>query len=89
MNKKLNSILFRIKWYSNNCQPNFRINVSPDPAKNCGPYTPNTDKIKNQRFNKNIDKNNHDTIGMIAIDREGNIAVGTSTNGASHKIPGY
>ena len=82
----------RINWYSNNCQPNFRINVSPDPTSNCGPYTPiDSDKIKNekQRYNKNVDKNNHDTIGMIAIDTKGNIAAGTSTNGASHKIPGY
>jgi N4-(beta-N-acetylglucosaminyl)-L-asparaginase len=32
--------------------------------------------------------NNHDTIGMIAIDDQNNIAVGTSTNGMNHKIPG-
>jgi N4-(beta-N-acetylglucosaminyl)-L-asparaginase len=31
---------------------------------------------------------NHDTIGMIAIDENGNIVAGTSTNGANHKIPG-
>jgi len=31
---------------------------------------------------------NHDTIGMIAIDYFGNIASGTSTNGASFKVPG-
>ncbi|CAM6090885.1 unnamed protein product [Calypogeia fissa] len=30
----------------------------------------------------------HDTISLAVIDREGKIAVGTSTNGASHKIPG-
>ncbi|GBG91068.1 hypothetical protein CBR_g51802 [Chara braunii] len=30
----------------------------------------------------------HDTIAMAVIDKHGNIAVGTSTNGASHKIPG-
>jgi isoaspartyl peptidase/L-asparaginase-like protein (Ntn-hydrolase superfamily) len=37
-----------------------------------GSYTPiSSDKIKTQkqRLNKNVDKNNHDTIGMIAIDR--------------------
>lgn len=28
-------------------------------------------------------------VGMIVIDKNGNIAGGTSTNGASHKIPGY
>ena len=31
---------------------------------------------------------NHDTIGMIALDKNGQIAAGTSTNGASFKIPG-
>ena len=31
---------------------------------------------------------NHDTIGMVAIDGNGKVAAGTSTNGASHKIPG-
>ena len=30
----------------------------------------------------------HDTIGMVAIDVNGNLASGTSTNGANHKIPG-
>ena len=27
--------------------------------------------------------------GMVVIDREGNMAAGTSTNGANHKIPGW
>ena len=35
-----------------------------------------------------IDRHNHDTIGMIVIDSRGNVAGGTSTNGATHKIPG-
>ncbi|XP_048481055.1 N(4)-(Beta-N-acetylglucosaminyl)-L-asparaginase isoform X2 [Plutella xylostella] len=35
-----------------------------------------------------IDRFNHDTIGMIAIDRKGNMAAGTSTNGVKFKIPG-
>jgi len=30
----------------------------------------------------------HDTIGMIAIDSNGSIACGTTTNGATYKIPG-
>jgi isoaspartyl peptidase/L-asparaginase-like protein (Ntn-hydrolase superfamily) len=33
-------------------------------------------------------KKSHDTIGMVAIDAEGKMASGTSTNGARHKIPG-
>lgn len=34
-------------------------------------------------------KFNHDTIGMVAIDKNGDIGAGTSTNGAKFKIPGY
>lgn len=33
-------------------------------------------------------KENHDTIGMVAIDRNGSMACGTSTNGANHKVAG-
>ena len=39
--------------------------------------------------NKFGKRGNHDTIGMIALDKDGHIAAGTSTNGASFKIPGY
>lgn len=70
-----------LKWKEQNCQPNFWMNVSPDSQKSCGPYTPQ--KLKNI-FNEK----NHDTIGMVAVDGEGHIAAGTSTNGARHKIPG-
>ena len=35
------------KWKNNDCQPNFWINVSPDPSKNCGPYTPNGKRHSN------------------------------------------
>lgn len=67
--------------------------MEPDPTASCGPYTPLTqnsiyytehhesERIKNVEFN-------HDTIGMIVIDNDGNIAAGTSTNGLKHKIPG-
>lgn len=34
------------------------------------------------------EKEGHDTIGMVAIDANGSIACGTSSNGASYKIPG-
>ncbi|XP_077984328.1 N(4)-(Beta-N-acetylglucosaminyl)-L-asparaginase-like isoform X2 [Glandiceps talaboti] len=79
-------------WKNNSCQPNYRQNVTPDPTKYCGPYTPNKDKnyqnLRKERLNKNIDVRNHDTIGMVVIDGQGNVAGGTSTNGLSHKIPG-
>lgn len=38
--------------------------------------------------NEKHDRYGHDTIGMVAIDANGSIACGTSTNGASYKIPG-
>jgi N4-(beta-N-acetylglucosaminyl)-L-asparaginase len=79
-----------IDWYKRSCQPNYRINVEPNPSTSCGPYFPsNAANGKKQRFNRDINEKNHDTIGMIAIDSNGNIAGGTSTNGASHKVPGY
>ncbi|PAN39441.1 hypothetical protein PAHAL_7G243000 [Panicum hallii] len=37
---------------------------------------------------KFIDRHNHDTISMAVIDKMGHVAVGTSTNGATFKIPG-
>ncbi|KAJ8878987.1 hypothetical protein PR048_019593 [Dryococelus australis] len=69
-------------------------NVTPDPTKQCGPYAPNATEVALKKLNSpniitpRVDAWNHDTIGMVAIDMEGKIAAGTSTNGASHKIPG-
>lgn len=31
---------------------------------------------------------NHDTIGILAIDSQGHVAAGTSSNGLNYKIPG-
>ncbi|CAF0705781.1 unnamed protein product [Brachionus calyciflorus] len=77
-----------LKWLNNKCQPNFRLNVSPDPLSNCGPYTAIKPVSKTDKSNLNINEKSHDTIGMIAINSKGDISVGTSTNGAAHKIPG-
>ncbi|CAH8461501.1 unnamed protein product [Schistosoma turkestanicum] len=83
-----------LKWKSNNCQPNFRKSSQwiPDPTTSCGPYGPNisdTDlrKPSGHCVNK-LDINNHDTIGVIALDAYGSMAVGTSTSGSTYKIPG-
>ncbi|KAJ3660044.1 hypothetical protein Zmor_011700 [Zophobas morio] len=76
-------------WKSNNCQPNFWQNVEPNPATSCGPY--HVADISNEIDSKewqHFASDNHDTIGVIAIDQNGNVAAGTSTNGANHKIPG-
>lgn len=61
--------------------------VSPNPKSTCGPYHPSHDSFNDKNYSKTY--LNHDTIGMIAIDKYGNIATATSTNGASYKIPGY
>lgn len=84
------------------CQPNYRVNVDPDPASHCGPYTPRrlsrpgtTDDLSSStpRRDANLplaaaSATAHDTISMVVIDASGSMAAGTSTNGASHKIPG-
>ncbi|XP_075053547.1 N(4)-(beta-N-acetylglucosaminyl)-L-asparaginase [Mixophyes fleayi] len=84
------SLSIYTKWLDQHCQPNFRKNVIPDPAKSCGPYKPlgGLQNGKTASPQEKVDLHSHDTIGMIAIDKKGNVATGTSTNGASHKIPG-
>uniref|UniRef100_A0A668A077 N(4)-(Beta-N-acetylglucosaminyl)-L-asparaginase n=1 Tax=Myripristis murdjan TaxID=586833 RepID=A0A668A077_9TELE len=75
------------QWLKGNCQPNYRKNVFPDPSKYCGPYKPRATRKPGRRARRtNI--HSHDTIGMIAIDEDGHVAAGTSTNGARHKVPG-
>ncbi|KDR17001.1 N(4)-(Beta-N-acetylglucosaminyl)-L-asparaginase [Zootermopsis nevadensis] len=81
------------QWKENSCQPNFWVNVKPDPTKFCGPYKSDTSITKRQEGNypkhrSVFNDKNHDTIGMVAIDTAGRIAAGTSTNGAKFKIPG-
>ncbi|KAH1248224.1 putative isoaspartyl peptidase/L-asparaginase 3 [Glycine max] len=87
------------KWKDSRCQPNFRKNVSP--ANSCGPYRPTnylghpdetcSSTVQMLTSNSNLLRvglHSHDTISMAVIDRMGHIAVGTSTNGATFKIPG-
>jgi len=75
-------------WVAANCQPNYRKNVSPDPTKTCGPYTPISAISSLDSNQTSSTQDNHDTISMIVISSEGKIAAGTSTNGASNKVPG-
>ncbi|KAH7854383.1 hypothetical protein Vadar_013207 [Vaccinium darrowii] len=87
------------KWKESRCQPNFRKNVLP--VDSCGPYQPKETADLNwnrclmanpvetsTRRSSHVGIDNHDTIAMAAIDKEGHIAAGTSTNGATFKIPG-
>lgn len=88
-----------LKWKENSCQPNFRKNVLP--TNSCGPYHPKTkadfaektcsvDNLEGSinPHSSHVGLHNHDTISMAVFDKRGHIAVGTSTNGASFKIPG-
>jgi len=82
------------QWKEQNCQPNYRVNVSPDPSKSCGPYKPIDPPLNVTRGpfkpqdSKWINRENHDTIAMIAIDANGDFALGATTNGMNHKVPG-
>ncbi|KAM6923536.1 N(4)-(beta-N-acetylglucosaminyl)-L-asparaginase [Xenentodon cancila] len=75
------------QWLRGNCQPNYRKNVSPDPLKSCGPYRPKASQTRRERA-RHANAHSHDTIGMIALDENGHVAAGTSTNGLTHKVPG-
>ncbi|KAJ6634045.1 N(4)-(Beta-N-acetylglucosaminyl)-L-asparaginase [Pseudolycoriella hygida] len=79
------------EWKNRNCQPNYWQNVLPSPEESCGPYK----KIESVQESNEIEngmsfvnEQSHDTIGMLVIDINGNIAAGTSTNGLTYKIPG-
>jgi isoaspartyl peptidase/L-asparaginase-like protein (Ntn-hydrolase superfamily) len=45
-------------------------------------------KKKNVRYNNRVSPNNHDTIGMLALDKRCNISGGVSTSGMAWKIHG-
>ncbi|GMH08768.1 hypothetical protein Nepgr_010608 [Nepenthes gracilis] len=87
------------KWKENRCQPNFRKDVLP--SKGCGPYHPTgdydfggpthskTNMVETTTLkSSDINIHNHDTIAMAVVDKMGHVAVGTSSNGATFKIPG-
>lgn len=71
-------------WAAAGCQPNYRVAVSPDASTSCGPYTP----LDVNNATVEASQASHDTISMIVIDASGAMAAATSTNGASHKVPG-
>lgn len=87
-------------WRSAACQPNYRAgNLVPNSRQQCGPYLPAISepdatemaeqelKERSQNYGTS-DGRSHDTISMIAIHKDGTMAAGTSTNGATHKVPG-
>lgn len=62
----------------------------PDPSKSCGPYKPEiSNKLPDRPIKPQTGKYfQHDTIGIVLVDENGDISAGTTTNGASHKVPG-
>ncbi|KAM3388988.1 hypothetical protein ACQJBY_011244 [Aegilops geniculata] len=81
-----------------NCGPYHPINIPKDPVKSaawenqgitCQEWFQNDNllELTNSHFNS-VNRHNHDTISMAVIDKMGHVAVGTSTNGATFKIPG-
>jgi len=82
-------------WKSNNCQPNYWLDVSPDSKKSCGPYSPKNAESKSEESDSekhlaNLDltgETNHDTIGVIGVEN-GHAVAACSTNGMNHKIAG-
>ncbi len=79
-------------WKADDCQPNYRINVTPDPTSSCGPYSPLAPDSSSDGYSRELASRGppvgHDTISMIALHSSGLMAAGTSTNGAGRKVPG-
>ncbi|ORY67434.1 nucleophile aminohydrolase [Pseudomassariella vexata] len=79
-------------WKQAGCQPNYRINVLPNATESCGPYVPIPLNATSPTYPFLIAPGaktaSHDTISLIAISASGTMAAGTSTNGASGKVPG-
>uniref|UniRef100_UPI00398F4C70 N(4)-(beta-N-acetylglucosaminyl)-L-asparaginase- like n=1 Tax=Pristiophorus japonicus TaxID=55135 RepID=UPI00398F4C70 len=84
------SLCIHSKWLAGKCQPNFWKNVLPNAKTSCGPYKRKKGlwSKKHKMPAQRVNFHNHDTIGMIAIEKGGSIAAGTSTNGLTHKISG-
>ncbi|KAI2608022.1 asparaginase-domain-containing protein [Hypoxylon sp. NC1633] len=82
------------QWKAAACQPNYRINVTPDPGTSCGPYAPLAlDARADAAYAAQLLAHRgrplgHDTISLIALHASGAMAAGTSTNGAGRKVPG-
>ncbi|KAI0169268.1 asparaginase-domain-containing protein [Hypoxylon sp. FL1284] len=82
------------EWKAGDCQPNYRVAVTPNASVSCGPYTPvprpNSPSLHQQQSLSSSLREGHDTISLIALHSTSplSIAAGTSTNGAGRKVPG-
>jgi isoaspartyl peptidase/L-asparaginase-like protein (Ntn-hydrolase superfamily) len=66
-------------WVQAGCTPNFWVD-----GRGCRRQAARQKMMKRSQFNEH----NHDTIGQIALQSDGRMAIGMSSNGATHKIPG-
>ncbi|KEY69482.1 hypothetical protein S7711_02020 [Stachybotrys chartarum IBT 7711] len=73
-----------LAWREGGCQPNYRVDVSPDAGSSCGPYRPLSASTPLAARHQS----SHDTISLMTLTRDGTMAAGTTTNGATHKVPG-
>ena len=75
--------------------------MTPDPKTSCGPYKPSDSKVDRDKSvggakygnsymyrRSRVSKTNHDTIGLVAVDMDGHVVSGATTNGMNHKVPG-
>lgn len=82
------------EWRGEGCKKgSYRRNVRRGEA-GCGPYVPVTERELGSNGGlgelrlSGEERSGHDTISMVAIGKDGRMAAGSSTNGASHKVPG-
>lgn len=68
------------EWVGNGCQPNFWVD-----GRGCGD---SSGSIAGEQRRHWASERNHDTIGQIALQSDGRMAIGMSSNGARHKIAG-
>jgi N4-(beta-N-acetylglucosaminyl)-L-asparaginase len=66
------------EWIANGCVPNFWKD-----GRGCNSTAQEMTSSQNH-----FDEHNHDTIGQIALQTDGRMAIGLSSNGARHKIAG-
>lgn len=69
-------------WVKNGCVPNFYTD-----GRGCN-GTIEAEGTSTLNPPPRFDEHNHDTIGQIALQTDGRMAVGMSSNGARHKIAG-
>lgn len=79
------------EWQANACQPNYYR--FPNSTTSCPPYSlDDADGYRQRptapRFSPHVHETNHDTIGMVVIDAQGDLACGVTTNGLGNKVPG-